>query len=133
MSSFKREKFKPTPHMLVFAEERAKDALCSDRKITRKMKMSQARVSDWKKKPGFNEWFEDHVAYLRKPMHDRLEAVANYRAIFDFNFFKVLAEKYGYIEKEQSKYMMLKDFPSKDEITQLIAKAIERDDPKTGA
>lgn len=92
-----RQEFKPTLAMMVYAKARAiagDDA--SEASISRSTTIAEETICRWKSKPGFREWLDEQVVVLREPILDRLETVAMAN-IRDFNFWKEVARKYGYV------------------------------------
>lgn len=120
----KGQSFRPTASMLIFAQEMAENSNSSQRALAKSTGVHEALISRWKATPGFNEWLEEYLVVLRAPMHKRLEAIGMKKAETDFQYYKLIAEKYGYVEKEQSKYMLTKmEMPTKEQILELLADA----------
>ena len=111
--------------MLIYAQKKAKlGDTASQAEIARSIHITPECVSLWKQKEGFEAWLEDAVSMYRAPLQEILHGVAVNRAHFDFNFWKELAIKYGFIEREEVKRFDIKTIPSKEELSALLSGAM---------
>lgn len=108
ISDKKHQKFSPTRGMKLYAYMRAKMGdKATDLEIATKMGCHNTTLSIYKSKEGFNEWFDEQVTIHRQPIHEMLEQIA-LDQLEDFNFWRVVAEKYGYLQaKDEQKVSRL--------------------------
>jgi len=96
----KRQEFRPTAGMKLYAFQRAKMGVkAANTVISKEIGIGPETISRWKNRKGFELWLEDQVANYRGPILSKLEQIA-LDNINDFNFWKALAIKYGFIDEK---------------------------------